>query len=117
MELWTEYEGRTIDGDFPLTKLLRPEGRSAFFSTSDGTGEPTGIRLIESHFDDDEILSRWRGVTALNHANLLKLKKYGQVDLDGTSLLYAVMEPVEANLGEILSQQRLTVPEARQIAT
>jgi len=117
MELWTEYEGRTIDGDFPLTKLLRPEGRSAFFSTSNGTGEPTVIRLIESHFDDDEILSRWRGVTALNHANLVKLKKYGQVDLDGTSLVYAVMEPVEANLGEILSQQRLTVPEARQIAT
>jgi eukaryotic-like serine/threonine-protein kinase len=117
MELWTEYEGRTIDGDFPLTKLLRPEGRSAFFSTSNGTGVPTVIRLIESHFDDDEILARWRGVTALNHANLVKLKKYGQVDLDGTSLVYAVMEPVEANLGEILGQQRLTLQETRQIAT
>ena len=62
MELWTEYEGRTIDGAFPLTKLLRPEGRSAFFSTSNGTGLPTVIRLIEPHFDEDEILARWRGV-------------------------------------------------------
>jgi eukaryotic-like serine/threonine-protein kinase len=116
MELWTEYEGRTIDGDFPLTKLLRPEGRSAFFSTSNGTGTPTVIRLIESHFDDDEILARWRGVEALNHANLVKLKKFGQVTVDETPLVYAVMEPVEANLGEIVSQGRLSVAETRELA-
>ena len=65
MNLWTEYEGRTIDGAYPLTKLIQPEGRSAFFSTSNGTGKPTVIRLIESHFDGDEILTRWRGVEAV----------------------------------------------------
>jgi hypothetical protein len=117
MELWTEYEGRTIDGAFRLTKLIRPEGRSAFFSTSNGTGVPTVIRLIESHFDDDEILARWRGVQALDHVNLIKLKSFGQVTVDETSLVYAVMEPVEANLGEILAERRLTVVETKQIAT
>jgi hypothetical protein len=117
MNLWTEYEGRTIDGAYPLTKLIRPEGRSAFFSTSNGTGVPTVIRLIESHFDGDEILTRWRGVAALNHPNLVKLKSFGHVVLDETSLVYAVMEPVEANLGEILRERRLTEPETRQIAT
>jgi hypothetical protein len=117
MELWTEYEGRTIDGAFPLTKLLRPEGRSAFFSTSNGNGAPKLIRLIESHFDDEEILARWHGVAALNHPHLLKLEKYGQVELDDTSLVYAVMEPVDTNLGEVVTQQRLTIPEARQLAT
>ncbi|WP_433973804.1 SPOR domain-containing protein [Tunturiibacter lichenicola] len=117
MELWTEYEGRTIDGAFRLTKLIRPEGRSAFFSTSNGTGIPTVIRLIESHFDDDEILARWRGVQALDHANLIKLKSFGQVTVDETSLVYAVMEPVEANLGEILAERRLSVVETKQVAT
>jgi hypothetical protein len=116
MELWTEYEGRTIDGAYPLTKLIRPEGRSAFFSTSNGTGVPTVIRLIESHFDDEEILARWRGIEALNQANLVKLKQFGQVTLDGTSLVYAVMEPVEANLAEIVCERRLTVIEAKQMA-
>ena len=116
MELWTDYEGRTIDGAYPLTKLIRPEGRSAFFSTSNGTGVPTVIRLIESHFDDEEILARWRRIAALNHANLVAMKKYGQVMLDETSLVYAVMEPVEANLGEILDQRRLTVLETKQLA-
>ncbi len=117
MNLWTEYEGRTINGVYPLTKLIRPEGRSAFFSTSNGTGVPTVIRLIESHFDGDEILTRWRGVAALNHPNLVKLKSFGHVVVDETSLVYAVMEPVEANLSEILRERRLTVLETRQIAT
>ena len=117
MELWTDYEGRTIDGAYPLTKLISPEGRSAFFSTSNGTGVPTVIRLIESHFDDEEILARWRGVSELDHPNLVALKKYGHVMLDETSLVYAVMEPVEANLGQIVRERRLTVLETRQIAT
>ena len=116
MELWTEYEGRTIDGSFPLTKLLRPEGRSAFFSTSNGTGIPRVIRLIESHFDEDEILARWRRVATLDNSNVLKLEEFGQVVLDGTSLVYAVMEPVDDNLGDVLNGQRLTVPETRQLA-
>src|SRR5580698_8721553 len=117
MELWNEYEGRTIDGLYPLTKLLRPEGRSAFFSTSNGTGLPTVIRLIESHFDEEEILARWRGVAALDHPNIVRLDDYGQVVLDDTSLVYAVMKPVDANLAEVVSGQRLTVPETYQIAT
>jgi hypothetical protein len=78
---------------------------------------PTVIRLIESHFDGDEILTRWRGVAALNHPNLVKLKSFGHVVVDETSLVYAVMEPVEANLGEILRERRLSEQETRQIAT
>jgi hypothetical protein len=117
MDLWTEYEGRTIDGVYPLTKLIRPEGRSAFFSTSNGTGVPTVIRLIESHFDGEEILARWRGVATLNHPNLVALKSFGHVVVDETSLVYAVMEPVDANLSEILVERRLTELETRQIAT
>lgn len=117
MNLWTEYEGRTIAGAYPLNRLIQPEGRSAFFSTSNGTGKPTVIRLIESHFDGDEILTRWRGVAALNHPNLVKLKSFGHVMVDETSLVYAVMEPVEGNLGEVVRERRLTEPEAKEVAT
>jgi hypothetical protein len=116
MELWTEYEGRTIDGAFPLKKLLLPEGRSAFFSTSNGNGDPTVIRLIASHFDEDEILARWRGVDALHHHNILKLEKYGQLILDDTTVVYAVMEPVDANLAEVIANQRLSLDDARDLA-
>jgi eukaryotic-like serine/threonine-protein kinase len=117
MELWTEYEGRTIDGVFPLKKLLLPEGRSAFFSTSNGKGVPTVIRLIASHFDEEEILARWRGVEALGHHNILKIEQYGQLVLDDTTVVYAVFEPVDASLAEVIAGQRLTVAEARQLAS
>ena len=117
MELWTEYEGRTIDGAFLLKKLLLPEGRSAFFSTSNLKGDLTVIRLIACHFDEDEIIARWRGVEALNHPNILKLERYGQVVLDETTVVYAVIEPVDANLAEVVSRQRLTVSEARQLGS
>jgi hypothetical protein len=116
MELWTEYEGRTIDGVFPLKKLLLPQGRSAFFSTSNGSGMPTVIRLIASHFDEEEILTRWRGVEALGHPNILKIEQYGQMVLDDTTVVYAVFEPVDANLAEVIAGQQLAVDEARQLA-
>jgi len=117
MELWTEYEGRIIDGAFPLKKLLLPEGRSAFFSTSNGKGVPTVIRLIASHFDEEDILTRWRGVEALGHPNILKIEQYGQLVLDDTTVVYAVFEPVDASLGEVIAGQQLTLAEGRQLAS
>jgi hypothetical protein len=106
-----------IDGVFPLKKLLLPEGRSAFFSTSNGKGVPTVIRLIASHFDEEEILARWRGVETFGHPNILKTERYGQLVLDDTTVVYAVLEPVDASLAEVIAGQRLTVPEARQLAS
>lgn len=116
MELWTEYEGITIDGAFPLNKLLLPEGRSAFFSTENGKDDPRLIRLIACHFDEAEILARWRGVEALGHPNFIKLERSGQLTLDKVTVIYAVLERVDANLAQVLAERRLTVSEATQLA-
>jgi hypothetical protein len=117
MQLWNDYEGRTIAEAYPLEKLVSPEGRSAFFLTHNGTGTPALIRLIEPHFDEAEILDRWRQVSALENPNLITLRKFGQTELDGASILYAVMEPSDDNLAEILKQRALTPDETREIAT
>jgi hypothetical protein len=117
MQLWTDYEGATIDGAFPLKKLLLPEGRSAFFTTASPTGEPTVLRLIECHFDEEEILARWRCVEALNHPNFLKFERFGQTELDGRPVVYAVLEKVDGNLAEVLDQGHLTVEDAAQLAS
>ena len=117
MQLWTDYEGVTIDGAFPLRKLLMPEGRSAFFSTVGTNGEPTVVRLIECHFDEKEILSRWRCVEALNHPNFLKFERFGQTELDGRPVVYAVFEKVDGNLAEVLDQGHLTVNDVSQLAS
>lgn len=117
MQLWTDYEGVTIDGAFPLRKLLMPEGRSAFFSTAGSKGEPTVVRLIECHFDEEEILSRWRCVEALSHPNFLKFERFGQTELDGHPVVYAVFEKVDGNLAEVLDQGNLTVKDVSQLAS
>jgi hypothetical protein len=117
MQLWTDYEGVTIDGAFPLRKLLMPEGRSAFFSTAGPNGEPTVVRLIECHFDEDEILARWRCVEALSHPNFLKFERFGQTELDGRPVVYAVFEKVDGNLAEVLDQGHLTVKDVAQLAS
>jgi hypothetical protein len=117
MQLWNDYEGRTIAEAYPLEKLLSPEGRSAFFSTSNGTGTPAVIRLIEAHFDEEEILTRWRQVAEIKEPNLVAMRKCGQTTLDGASVVYAVMEPTEANLADVLKERALSIEETRQIAT
>jgi hypothetical protein len=117
MQLWTEYEGVTIDGAFTLRKLLMPEGRSAFFSTAGTKGEPTVVRLIECHFDEEEILARWRSMEALNHPNFLKFERFGQTEVDGRPVVYAVFETVDGNLAEVLDQGRLEVKDVAQLAS
>ncbi len=117
MQLWNEYEGRIVADQFPLKTLLEPEGRSAFFSTTNGSGAPAVIRLIEAHFDEPEILSRWTAVSKVDQPNLIRLKKFGQTTLDETALLYAVMEPSDASLADILRERPLSTKETLQIAT
>ena len=117
MQLWTDYEGVTIDGTFLLKKLLMPEGRSAFYTTTGTTGEPTVLRLIECHFDEEEILARWRSVDALNHPNSLKFERFGQTEIDGRPVVYAVLEKVDANLAEVLDQGHLTAEDVAQLAS
>jgi hypothetical protein len=116
MDLWNEYEGKTIAGSFPLEKLLRPQGRSAFFSTSNGTGTPAVIRLVEALNDEQEILARWRVVAEIKQVNLVAIRKCGDTEVDGTPLIYAVMEPTDANLADVLNERQLTVEETKQIA-
>jgi hypothetical protein len=116
MKLWSDYEGRTIAEAYPLKKLVRPEGRSAFFLTTNGTGTPALVRIIEAHFDESDILQRWKTVSEIGQENLITMRKFGQTELDGTPLVYAVMEPTDISLAELLQNRTLTSEESRELA-
>ena len=116
MELWNDFEGKTVAGRFPLEQLLGPQGRSAFFRTTANGSGPAVIRLIESHFDEEEILARWRVVMGLKEANLQTMRVCGETELEGTKLVYAVLEPTEMELADALRERPLTVAETRQVA-
>ena len=116
MNLWTEYEGRTIAGAYNLRKLLRSEGRNAFFATSTGEGSAAVIRLTEAHFDEEETLKRWHQVAEVHQDNLIEIEQMGKTTFDGVALTYAVLEPNDADLEDVLRERPLTTAETAQVA-
>ena len=116
MQLWTEYEGRKIAGTYTLGKLLRSEGRNGFFATADTTGNAAVIRLTEAHYDEDELLKRWKQVADMHQANLIGIERFGQTDFDGIAITYALMEANDANLDDVLRERPLTLTETMQVA-
>lgn len=116
MLLWNDFEGKTIADTFSLGPLVRPEGRSALFALSKGADAPALIRLTESINDESQMLARWSLVSQVKQENLLPIKRFGETNFEGTPLTYAVMEPADANLDDLLKERPLTHPEALQVA-
>jgi hypothetical protein len=117
MQLWNDYEGKTIAGKYPLGPLVRPEGRSALFQLSAGVEAPAIIRLTEAINDEGQMLACWTRVAAVKQENLVAIKRFGETTFEGTPLTYAVMEPTDANLADLLNERPLTYSEAMQVAT
>lgn len=117
MQLWNDYEGKTIAGKYPLGPLVRPEGRSALFQLSAGVEAPAIIRLTEAINDEGQMLACWTRVAAVKQENLVAIKRFGETTFEGTPLTYAVMEPTDANLADLLKERPLTYSEAMQVAT
>jgi eukaryotic-like serine/threonine-protein kinase len=118
MQFWNELEGRTIDGRHPLRRLVRSEGRSAWFETELGDPQrsPATISLTEALTDADEVSARLQAAQSLKHPNLVTVSKVGQVNLDNTLFVYAVMEHIEQSLSDVLEGQALSPEEAREVA-
>jgi eukaryotic-like serine/threonine-protein kinase len=118
MQFWNELEGQTIDGLYPLRRLVRSEGRSAWFETESGEAQntPATISLTEALTDADEVMERLHAAQSLKHPNLVSIVKVGQVQVDNTLLVYAVMEHIEQSLSDVLQTQALSPEEGREVA-
>lgn len=113
MPLWNEIEGQTLTG-LPLRKLLRSEGRTAWFSTEDA-GEPAVLSVFEALNDEDSVQARLEAAARVQHPNLLVIRRTGRGRLDDESLVYAVMEPFDQTLAEVLRDRALSTEEAREV--
>ena len=118
MQFWNELEGQVIDGVYPLRRLVRSEGRTAWFETevSDPQPVPATISLTEALTDADEVVARLEAAQNLDHPNLVSIGKVGQVKIDNTLVVYALMEPIEQSLSDVLQSQALTADEGREVA-
>jgi TonB family protein len=110
-EAWKTWEGRTVDGKFPLRRWLGGSDHSAVFLTDLGGSQKAVIKLIAASLNADRQLSRWAIAAKLSHPHLIRLFEMGRCRFDGTPLLYLVMEYAEENLSQIIPQRPLTPAE------
>ncbi len=119
-ETWKQWEGRTVDGRFPLQSYLGGSDHSAVFltlmqSAAGGSGQ-AAIKLISAGGDDaDKQLLRWQAARELNHPNLIRIFEAGRCKLDSADLLYVLEEYAEENLSQILPERALTAEEVRAL--
>ncbi len=117
-EAWKKWEGRTVDGRFPLQRYLGGSGHSAVFLTvtqpRGSDSEKAAIKLIRAGaVDANHQFLRWKAASELTHPNLIRIFEAGRGEQDGTELLYVVMEYAEENLSQILPERALTAEETR----
>ena len=127
-ELWKKWEGRVVEEKFPLQQWLGSSDHSIVFLTqrTGSEAKKAAIKLIpaegrhqensmvESSKEDSQ-LKRWAEAAKLSHPHLIRLLESGRCQIDGTQLLYVVMEFAEENLAEILPLRALSAGEASEM--
>jgi TonB family protein len=117
-ELWKKWEGKLVDGKFPLQKWLGASDHSAVFLTERSGGNPQKavIKLISpDNPDTNDQLTRWAEGAKLTHSHLIRLFGDGRCLIEDTPLLYIVMEYAEENLAEVLPLRALTPAEVSEM--
>jgi len=114
---WQEWEGRILDGSFPLLRYLGGDECSAVFLTKYGEPEPrdAAIKLVRADSSDPEAQSRWGRAAQLSHPHLIRLLQQGSCEADQIKLEYVVMEYAQEELATVLRERPLTSHEARDI--
>jgi|SRR5579872_3652 len=109
-ETWRSWEGRVANG-LTLQQWLGGSDHSAVFLTEIAGTPPqkAAIKLMEAEGGQatERQISRLRATTMLSHPNLICAFQAGQCQIDGTSLVYVVMEFADEDLSQILPQRAL----------
>jgi len=115
---WKTREGQVVGGKFPLRQWLGGSEHSAVFLT-ERPGQPSANAAIKLIAADgavaDRQLSRWRIAAQLSHPHLMRIYDAGRCRVDGTPLLYVVMEYAEEDLSQILPQRPLAPSEVTDL--
>jgi TonB family protein len=114
----SDWVGRVIDGSFTLLQWLGGSAGGDVFLTELQGPQPqkAAIKLIPADATDAEAcLAGWAATTTLSHPHLMRLFHTGRCQINGTRLLYAVMEYAEEDLSQIIPERPLTPSEAREM--
>src|SRR4051812_5985672 len=117
-ETWKSWEGRVVEGKFPLRQWLGGSDHSAVFLTeaANQTSPKAAIKFI--HVDEgksDTQLARLRAAAKLSHPHLIRIFDSGLCTMDGDRFLYAVMECADDDLAQILPERPLNPSEVADL--
>ena len=115
VELWKRCEGQTIEGKFPLSRLLHPGEDSAVF-LSEHNGRKAGIKILRANPRTADLqLSRWGMIAKLSHPNVVRIFASGRWRFEGSPMLYVVMEHADEDLSQVLPERALSPAEAQDM--
>ncbi|MBS0580767.1 MAG: TonB family protein [Proteobacteria bacterium] len=117
-DVWTKWEGRLVNGVYPLRRFLGNSDHSVVFLTEYRPLEvgDAAIKLVPA---DPQLatgqLARWRTFRSLSHPHLLRLFDSGHCQLGGHPFFFVVMEYADQTLAQVLPQRPLTSEEVREL--
>ena len=113
MMLWTDLEGRELSGRWQLGRLVRPEGRTAWFAATATDGKPLTLSITEALNDEEELLERLRAAAEICSPHVVAVGESILTQVDDTPVVLAAMEPTDENLGDVLRERTLCMAEAQ----
>jgi TonB family protein len=117
-DTWKSWEGRVIEGKFPLRQWLGGSDHSAVFLTEFGHQHPQRAAIKLIHVDEgtaEARLSRLRATAKLSHPHLIHTFGCGLCRLDGSPFLYVLMECADDDLSKILPERPLDPSEVSDL--
>ena len=117
-ETWKSWEGRVVEGKFPLRQWLGGSEHSAVFLTESANlpSQKIAIKLtpVESG-NTDTHLSHLALTKKLSHPHLIRTYECGSCRMEGSQLLYVVMECADDDLSQILPERALEPKEVSDL--
>lgn len=117
-EVRNNWEGRIINGIFPLRRFLGSSGHSSVFLTESAVEGffNAAIKIVPADPEHSSVqLWQWKTATTFSHPHLIRLLDCGQCELDGEQFLFVVMEYAEESLSQILPYRALAPDEVREL--
>jgi TonB family protein len=117
-ETATQWVGQVVDGKYQLGQFVGATDHSAVFVTE--CAQPDVRKAVIKLVPADAVeasgqLGRWKQAAKLSHPNLIRIFDMGRCELDGTPVLYVVMEGADENLASVVAKRPIAVDEARDI--
>ena len=110
-----EWEGRLVDGRFPLLEWLGgSDERGVFLTVLQGI-QKAAIKLIPAEgAEANSYIAQWEAARKLSHPHLMAVLETGRFTFAGTDLVYVVTEFAEKSLSQTIAVRAVGAREVRE---